>query len=121
MTQKPIHIRGRVFTGLVKSTKMSKTAVVEWEGKTHIPKFERYEKTRKKVKAHIPEGMTIKDGDLVKISECRPLSKTKKFIILSKIGEEKLFQEKQMLREEAKKRTTEKAKEKEETEKGEEE
>ena len=52
--------------------------------------------------------------DLVKISACRPLSKTKNFVIVQKIGRERLFTERMEAAEEAK--TKSKEKEKEETE-----
>lgn len=60
---------------------MSKTVTVEWEGQRYIPKYERYQKTRTRVKAHNPESINAKEGDVVKISETRPLSKTKNFIV----------------------------------------
>jgi small subunit ribosomal protein S17 len=36
--------------------------------------------------AHIPEGMNIAIGDTVKIAECKPISKTKNFIIIERIA-----------------------------------
>ncbi|MBI2105704.1 30S ribosomal protein S17 [Candidatus Woesearchaeota archaeon] len=74
--------RGRVFTGRVISRKMHKTAKVEWERRILIRKYERYEKRRSRVAAHIPDNIEVRDGDLVTIQECRPLSKTKHFIII---------------------------------------
>lgn len=99
-----ISVRGRNFTGVVTSTKMAKTVTVEWGRMKYLPKYERYEKRRSKVKAHHPECMTIVPGDKVLIGECKPLSKTKKFVVLEKIGREKLFEEKKELMEEAKKK-----------------
>ncbi len=77
--------RGRTFVGNVTSDKMSKTVTVSWERKIYIPKYERYEKRRSKVKAHNPECINAKMGDKVKIIECRPLSKTKNFVVIEKI------------------------------------
>ena len=75
-------IRGRVFVGTVISAKMQKTVTVEWERKHYLKKYERYEKRRTKLKAHNPMCINAKEGDRVVIAECRPLSKTKKFIII---------------------------------------
>ena len=85
--------RGRVFTGTIISVKMQKTAIVEWERKQFLSKYERYEKRRSRVKAHSPSCIGAQDGDIVKIMECRPLSKTKNFVIVEILGKEKGFKE----------------------------
>ncbi|MBD3361947.1 30S ribosomal protein S17 [Candidatus Woesearchaeota archaeon] len=103
-----LHFRGRSFTGTVLSTKMQKTAIVQWESRGLLPKFERYEKRKSKVKAHNPACLGVKKGDIVEIKECRPLSKTKHFIIIKKIGEDILFEEKQELLEAGKTRSKKK-------------
>ncbi|MBW2968502.1 30S ribosomal protein S17 [Candidatus Woesearchaeota archaeon] len=109
----PVHnslsLHGRSFTGTVISTKMQKTAVIEWEFKRFVPKFERYEKRKSKIKAHNADCLKIKKGDIVEIKECRPLSKTKHFIIIKKLGEDILFEEKQELLEQGKTRSKKKA------------
>lgn len=97
-----IKTRGRTFTGIVIAAKMQSTATVEWERRQKSRKFERYEKARTRVKAHNPPEIDAKKGDIVKIMECRPLSKTKNFIIIEKIGHERLFEAKQELMEESK-------------------
>ena len=96
--------RGKVLTGTVISTKMQKTVTVEFEKRYYIPKYERYEKRRTRIKAHNPECIAAKDGDVVRISECRPLSKTKNFVIIENLGKEKGFEEKMEALEEGKKR-----------------
>jgi small subunit ribosomal protein S17 len=83
-----ISVRGKTFTGKVVSAKMHKTVVVEWERRVLIPKFERYEKRRSKVSAHNPEEINAKEGDIVKITETRPLSKTKNFIVVEVVSTE---------------------------------
>lgn len=99
-----IKTRGRTFTGIVLDAKMQNTATVEWERRMYVQKYERYEKRRTRVKAHNPENIDAKQGDIVKIMECRPISKTKNFIIIEKMGREKLFEAKQELMEESKKK-----------------
>lgn len=97
-----LRVRGRQFYGVVISAKMHSTATVEWVRTVHIPKYERYEKKRSKVKAHNPKCINAAEGDLVRIAECRPLSKTKNFVIVEKTGREKLFTERMEAEEEAK-------------------
>ena len=88
-------VRGRQFVGTVVSDKPHKTVIVEWERTKKIPKYERYEKRRTRVAAHNPESIGAKHGDKVKIAECKPLSKTKHFIVIEKLGidETKLIKE----------------------------
>lgn len=80
---KKISTRGRTFTGVVISDKMSKTVTVEWARRKYIPKYERYQKRKTKVKAHNPESINAEKGDEVIIQETRPISKTKNFIVTS--------------------------------------
>lgn len=97
-----LSIRGRQFAGTVISAKMGRTAVIEFERMLFLKKYERYEKRRTKLKAHNPDCINAKEGDIVKIAECRPLSKTKSFAIIQKLGAEKGFKEKMEAREAAK-------------------
>lgn len=80
-----ISVRGRIFEGEVVSNVIHKSASVAWGKKVFNKKYERYEKKRTKVKAHSTPCIEIKKGDKVKIMESRPISKTKKFIIIEKI------------------------------------
>jgi small subunit ribosomal protein S17 len=75
-------VRGQVLKGVVVSDKMNNTVVVQRTFVKKIPKFERYEKRKTKVHAHNPPCMNAKQGDNVTIAECRPLSKTKSYVII---------------------------------------
>jgi len=79
-----LSVRGRSFTGTVVSDRMSKSVTVQWERAVFLPKYERYERKWSKVKAHNPECLNVKMGDKVKIMECRPISKTKHFVVVEK-------------------------------------
>lgn len=94
--------RGRTFVGTIISAKMQKTATVSWERRHFLKKYERYEKRKSKVKAHNPACINAHEGDIVKIMECRPLSKTKNFVIVEVLGKEKGFKERMEAEEEAK-------------------
>ncbi len=84
-THGDISLRGRTFQGLIVSKDAHRTAVVEWPRVVKIRKYERFEKKRSKVKAHNPSCINAGLGEMVRIVECRPLSKTKKFIIVERI------------------------------------
>ena len=77
-----VKVRGRIFTGTVVSDKMQKTATIEWPRRRFNKKYERFEVRRTRVKAHNPESINAKTGDIVRIAETRPLSKTKNFVII---------------------------------------
>jgi small subunit ribosomal protein S17 len=64
--------------GQVVSTKMAKTIVVEVSRRVPHPLYKRIVAKRNKFYAHDEEG-TAKTGDVVRIVECRPLSKLKRW------------------------------------------
>ena len=64
--------------GQVVSTKMQKTIVVEVSRRVPHPLHKRIIGKRKKFYAHDEEG-SAKTGDVVRIVECRPLSKLKRW------------------------------------------
>ena len=63
--------------GIVVSTKMQKTIVVEIEIRKAHPKYKRVMKSNKKFYAH-DELNSARVGDVVRIREARPLSKLKR-------------------------------------------
>lgn len=64
--------------GRVVSTKMDKTIIVLVERTVQHPLVKKYIKRHKKYYAHDHEN-TCNVGDFVRICECRPLSKTKRW------------------------------------------
>lgn len=84
---KGVSLRGKSFVGEILSDAFHKTVSVGWERRILIKKYERYERRRTKVKAHLSTCINVKKGDKVKIIESRPLSKTKNFIIVEKVNE----------------------------------
>ncbi len=77
--------RGRIFKGIVVSDKMRKSIVVEREFLEPFPKYERFAKKTSKITAHNPPCVGAKVGDSVRIAECRPISKTKSFVVVEVI------------------------------------
>ena len=80
-----LSVRGRVFEGVVATSKMDKTAIIEREYLQFSPKFVRYENRRGHIPSHNPPCINAKEGQHVKIVECRPLSKTVSFVIVEKM------------------------------------
>jgi len=81
-----LKIRGLKLVGKITSNRMRRSASFELERRHYIPKFQRYEVRRTKLIVHLPDCIQVKAGDEVTISECRPLSKTKSFVIVEKVS-----------------------------------
>jgi small subunit ribosomal protein S17 len=73
----------RKLRGTVVSDKMQKTIIVKVEQVKQHPKYKRRYKIHKKYKVH-DEKKEYKVGDQVIIEECRPLSKEKRWRVISK-------------------------------------
>jgi small subunit ribosomal protein S17 len=82
-----LNVRGRVFEGRV-IRKFPRRITIEFERMVYIRKYERYAKSKTKIHARLPECMEgkIDVGDLVRVQECRPLSKIIHFIVINKVG-----------------------------------
>ena len=70
--------RKKILLGTVVSDKMEKSVVVQVERFVQHTVYKKYIKKYKKYAAH-DEANQCKTGDIVKITESRPLSKTKRF------------------------------------------
>ena len=72
----------RVMQGVVVSDKMDKTITVKVERKVMHPLYKKFIRRSKKYAAH-DEKNAFKNGDAVSIRECRPLSKNKRWEVLT--------------------------------------
>ena len=66
----------RSVSGRVVSNRMHKTITVQVDRRVRHPLYGKYVSRRTKLHAH-DENNDCKEGDLVLIEQCRPLSKTK--------------------------------------------
>ena len=81
-----LSVRGQTLEGIVVSTKMTRTAVIEREYLRYIQKYERFEKRTRRMNVHAPPCLGLAVGDRVTIMECRPLSKTVQFVAIHNLG-----------------------------------
>lgn len=77
MSNSPRH-RRKTRIGVVVSDKMDKTITVKTNRVLHHPTYNKLMRLSTKFKAH-DEDNSAKIGDVVKIEETRPLSKTKRW------------------------------------------
>jgi small subunit ribosomal protein S17 len=68
----------KVLVGRCVSDKMDKSVVIEVRGATQHPTYGKIVRRTKRLKAH-DEANEVSVGDLVRIAETRPLSKTKRW------------------------------------------
>ena len=78
----------RTLVGRVVSDKMQKTVTVLVERKVKHPRIGKIVTRSSKYHAH-SEANEFKEGDLVEISECRPISKTKAWKVTKLIEKSK--------------------------------
>ena len=71
----------RTVEGRVVSNKMNKTVTILVERQVKHPLYGKYIRRSTKLHAHDEEN-TCNEGDVVRVSECRPLSKTKNWRVV---------------------------------------
>lgn len=71
----------RVLQGTVVSDKGDKTVVVNVQRRVMHPLYKKFITRSKRFSAHDPENR-FKQGDQVRIMECAPISKTKRFAVV---------------------------------------
>ena len=72
----------RILTGVVTSDKANKSITVKIERKVKHPLYGKVIKRATKVHAH-DENNSASIGDIVSVKECRPISKTETWILVS--------------------------------------
>ena len=72
----------RILQGVVVSDVQNKTIIVRVDRRVMHPIYKKYVTRSKKYAAH-DEANTFKVGDVVRIEESRPLSKTKRWVVLA--------------------------------------
>lgn len=78
------HPKGKILTGKVVSTSMVQTVVVAVSHSYRHPLYKKAIRKTNRLKAHV-EGLALAVGDMVKIQEVRPMSKTKHFRVIEKV------------------------------------
>jgi len=72
----------RILQGVVVSDKQDKTVVVRVERRVKHPVYKKIVRKSKKYAAH-DESNAYKEGDVVRIQECRPVSKNKTWEVIT--------------------------------------
>ncbi len=72
----------RVLQGIVVSDKQDKTVTVLVERRVMHPVYKKYLRKSKKYAAH-DETNSVKEGEIIRIRECRPISKRKTWEVVT--------------------------------------
>jgi small subunit ribosomal protein S17 len=77
-------VRGQLLQGVVVRSRAQRTVVVRIERLKYDSKYERYQRRSSRIQAHSTASVGAQEGDAVTLMECRPLSKTKSFVIIER-------------------------------------
>jgi len=77
-----INLKRELFKGIVVKKDINRSATIEWNRSHYIPKYERYEMRRSRIRVHNPTCINAEIGQEVLVARTRPLSKMKHHIII---------------------------------------
>ena len=84
-----ISVKKELVTGTVVKRDTSRSATIEWNKSSYVPKYERYAMKRSRMRVHSPTCLDAQIGQEVVVARTRPLSKTKNHVIIKVITENK--------------------------------
>jgi small subunit ribosomal protein S17 len=81
-------VKNEILKGTVIKKDISKSATIEWHRPYYVPKYERYEMRRSRLRVHNPPCLDAQIGSKVVVARTRPLSKTKHHVIIAVTGQD---------------------------------
>ncbi|HIG92967.1 MAG: small subunit ribosomal protein S17 [archaeon GW2011_AR9] len=81
-----ILVKNELLTGKVIKKDINHSATIEWFTQYHLPKYERFETRRSRMRVHNPACINATVGAMVIVARTRPLSKTKNHVIIQVTG-----------------------------------
>src|SRR3989344_3170219 len=88
-----IQVKKELLKGVVVRKDINHSATISWFGSHHVPKYERFEVRRSRLRVHNPACIDAPIGAQVVVARTRPLSKTKNHIIISLSEAKKISKE----------------------------
>lgn len=79
-----LKVRGVILEAKVYQARARGTVVVEREYTFYNKKYQRYERRRSRIHAHMPPCVDAGVGDVVLIGETRPIAKSVAFVVLGR-------------------------------------
>ena len=78
-----LKVKKETYEGVIVKKDVNHTATISWERPFYVPKYERFEMRRSKMRVHNPACLDAPVGAKVLVAKSRPLSKTKNHVIIS--------------------------------------
>jgi len=77
-----ITVKNETMKGKVVKKDTNHSATIEWTKSRSVPKYERYEVRKYRLRVHNPPSIDAEVGQNVLVARTRPLSKTKNHVII---------------------------------------
>jgi small subunit ribosomal protein S17 len=84
-----IAVKKELIKGKIVKKDINRSATVEWMRPCYVPKYERYEVKKSRMRTHNPECIGAEIGQTVIVAKTRPLSKMKHFVVIQVFDEAK--------------------------------
>jgi small subunit ribosomal protein S17 len=81
-------VKKEIIKGVMVKKDSSKSATIMWERSVYVPKYERYQVKKSRLRVHNPPCIDAEVGQNVVVARTRPISKTKNHVIISIIENE---------------------------------
>lgn len=81
-----INVKNETFVGKVVKKDVNRSATIEWSVARLVPKYERFETRRIRLRVHNPTCLNARRGEKVKVARTKPLSKTIHHVIIQKLS-----------------------------------
>ncbi len=81
-------VKKETLKGKVVKKDINKSATIEWTNSRYVPKYERYELKKSRLRVHNPPAVDAQIGQMVLVAKTRPISKTKHHVIIHILNEE---------------------------------
>ncbi len=81
-----INVKKELLKGTVIKKDVNHSATISWFSPNFLPKYERFESRKSKLRVHNPACLDVPVGTAVVVAKTHPLSKTKHHIILGIVG-----------------------------------
>lgn len=77
-----VNVKNEFFRGKIVKRDLNHSATLELFRQSYVPKYERYETRRSRLRVHNPSCLDAAIGQEVVVARTRPLSKTKNYVII---------------------------------------
>ncbi len=81
-------VKKELLRGIVVKRDTNHSATIEWTRIKSVPKYERFEVVRNKLRVHNPPIIDAQIGNMVVVARTRPLSKTKNHVIIKILSDD---------------------------------